>query len=57
VGLLYKKANLQKEEIGLIEVFDHMAYVAVKRKKINSVVSLLKNEKIKGRKYKLGVDE
>jgi ATP-independent RNA helicase DbpA len=57
VGLLYKKANLQKEEIGLIEVFDHMAYVAVKRKKINSVVSLLKNEKIKGRKYKLGIDE
>lgn len=57
VGLLYKKANLQKEEIGLIEVFDHMAYVAVKRKKINSAVSLLKNEKIKGRKYKLGIDE
>ncbi len=57
VGLLYKKANLQKEEIGLIEVFDHMAYVAVKRKKINSVVQLLKGEKIKGKKYKLGVDE
>ncbi|HEX7367015.1 MAG TPA: DEAD/DEAH box helicase [Pelobium sp.] len=57
VGLLYKKANLQKEEIGLIEVFDHMAYVAVNRKKINSVVQLLKSEKIKGRKYKLGVDE
>ncbi len=57
VGLLYKKANLQKEEIGLIEVFDHMSYVAVNRKKINSVVQLLKNEKIKGRKYKLGVDE
>lgn len=57
VGLLYKKANLQKEEIGLIEVFDHMAYVAVKRKKINAVVQLLKTEKIKGKKYKLGVDE
>lgn len=57
VGLLYKKANLQKDEIGLIEVFDHMAYVAVKRKRINSVVQLLKGEKIKGKKYKLGVDE
>lgn len=57
VGLLYKKANLQKEEIGLIEVFDHMSYVAVNRKKINAVVQLLKPEKIKGRKYKLGVDE
>lgn len=57
VGLLYKKANLQKDEIGLIEVFDHMAYVAVNRKKINKVVQLLKGEKIKGKKYKLGVDE
>lgn len=57
VGLLYKKANLQKEEIGLIEVFDHMSYVAIQRKKINGALALLKNEKIKGRKYKLGVDE
>ncbi len=57
VGLLYKKANLQKEEIGRIEVFDHMSYVSVVRKKINAVVQLLKPEKIKGKKYKLGVDE
>lgn len=57
VGLLYKKANLQKEEIGRIEVFDHMSYVAVVRKKINAVVQLLKPEKIKGKKYKLGIDE
>jgi superfamily II DNA/RNA helicase len=57
VGLLYKKGNLQKEDIGLIEVFDHMSYVAVKRVKVNTTLSLIKPEKIKGRKYKIGVDE
>lgn len=57
VGLLYKKGELQKEEIGLIEVFDHMSYVAIQRKKINNLLKLLKDEKIKGRKYKLGIDE
>ena len=57
VGLLYKKGELQKEDIGLIEVFDHMSYVAIQRNKINSLLKLLKDEKIKGRKYKLGIDE
>ncbi|MBK0381913.1 DEAD/DEAH box helicase [Pedobacter sp. SD-b] len=57
VGLLHKKADLQREDIGLIEVFDHMSYVAVKRTKINATLSLIKQEKIKGKKYKIGVDE
>lgn len=57
VGLLYKKGELQKEEMGLIEVFDHMSYVAIQRKKINNVIRILKDEKIKGRKYKLGIDD
>lgn len=57
VGLLYKKGELQKEEIGLIEVFDHMSYVALQRKKINNLLRILKDEKIKGRKYKIGIDE
>lgn len=57
VGLLYKKANLQKEEIGLIEVFDHMSYVAVSRKKAQQAINAIKNEKIKGRKYKIGLDD
>lgn len=57
VGLLHKKGNLQKEDVGLIEVFDHMSYAAVNRKKIHQVLNLIKNEKIKGRKYKIGIDE
>lgn len=57
VGLLYKKGNLQKEDLGLIEVFDHMSYAAVNRKKIHQVLNLIRNEKIKGKKYKIGIDE
>ena len=57
VGLLYKKANLEKEDIGLIEVFEHMSYVAVQRKKINQALGLIRPEKIKGKKYKIGIDE
>jgi len=56
-GLFYKKANLVKEDLGVIEVFDHMSYVAVKRKKSREVLNLVKNEKIKGKKYKVGIDE
>lgn len=57
VGLLYKKGNLQKEDLGLIEVFDHMSYASVNRKKIHQVLNLIRNEKIKGKKYKIGIDE
>ena len=48
VGFLAKKGNLQKEEIGRIDVKDHYAYAAVSRKKIKQVLSLVRNEKIKG---------
>lgn len=57
VGLILKKGNLKKEDLGLIEVFDHMSYAAVSRKKIHQVLNLIKNEKIKGKKIKIGIDE
>jgi len=47
VGLFLQKGNLKKEELGLIEVLDKMAFVAVNRNKAIRVVQLLKNEKIK----------
>lgn len=47
VGLLIQKGNLLKEEIGIIEVYDFTAYVAIKREKANSVLKLIKNEQIK----------
>jgi superfamily II DNA/RNA helicase len=55
VGLLLKKAGLQKEDVGLIEVKDQMSYVAVKRKMVNRILSALANEKIKNKKVKIEI--
>lgn len=53
VGLLIKKGNLQKEDIGLIEVKDQASYVAVKRKLVSSIISKLANERVKNKKVKI----
>ena len=55
VGLLLQKGKLQKDELGLIEVLDYSSYAAVDAKKIDSVLALIKNEKIKNRKVKMEV--
>lgn len=52
-GLLFKKAKLQKDDIGLIEVFDKVAYVAVDRQKAKNVIDRVNGERIK--KHKLRV--
>lgn len=50
VGFLMQKGNLNKEEIGLIEVKDFFSYVAVKRNRINELVRVVRDEKIKNKK-------
>jgi ATP-independent RNA helicase DbpA len=55
VGLLLKKGELAKEDLGLIEVLDYSSYAAVKRTHIERTVHLVKNEKIKGRKIKIEI--
>jgi superfamily II DNA/RNA helicase len=55
VGYLLKKGELQKEELGLIEVKDTTSYVAVSRKKVNALLNKLSNEKLKGKKVKMEV--
>jgi superfamily II DNA/RNA helicase len=55
VGLLMKKGKLEKDELGLIEVQDYASYAGVSRKKIDHVVKLLKNEKIKNKKIKIEI--
>ncbi|MEN0052232.1 MAG: DEAD/DEAH box helicase [Mucilaginibacter sp.] len=55
VGLLLKKAELAKEDVGLIEVLDHSSYAAVKRNRIERAVQLLKGEKIKNKKVKIDI--
>jgi len=53
VGMLLQKGGLAKDELGLIEVLDHASYAAIRTSKIGQVLSLIKNEKIKGRKIKM----
>ena len=55
VGFLIQIGNLQKEELGLIEVMDHSSYVAIKRKSVNKVMERTRNEKIKKKSIKIEV--
>ncbi len=57
VGLFLKKGKLKKDELGLIDVLDHAAFVAVQRHKVNQLMDLLKNEKIKGKKLKIEISK
>jgi superfamily II DNA/RNA helicase len=55
VGYLLKKGDLQKEELGLIEVKDTTSYVAVARNRVTDVLKRLSHEKLKGKKVKMEV--
>ncbi len=57
VGLLLQKGNLQKEELGLIEVLDYSSYAAVNINKAEALVYLIKNEKIKNKKVKIEISK
>lgn len=57
VGLLLKKGGLAKEDLGLIEVWDHSAYAGVKVNRIERLVSLVANEKIKGKRIKIEISK
>ncbi|MBI9034870.1 MAG: DEAD/DEAH box helicase [Bacteroidales bacterium] len=57
VGLLLQKGGLKKDELGLIEVLDHTAFVAVKRSKANKVLDLLMDERIKKKKVKIAISK
>lgn len=48
VGFLYKKGNLSKEDVGRVDVKEHYALVAVRRRKLKQMLNLIKGEKIKG---------
>jgi len=50
VGFLYKKGMLTREDVGAVEIKEHTSYVAVRRNKINQLLTLISGEKIKGMK-------
>lgn len=55
VGFLSNKAQLKKDDIGLIEVKDFFSFVAVRKSKAGHILQLIKNEKIKNKKVKIEI--
>ncbi len=55
VGLLLKKGELAKDDLGLIEVMDRSAYAAVKRNKVDRLLMRIADEKLKGRKIRIEI--
>jgi len=53
VGFLMQKGHLQKNELGLIQVQEQAAFVAVSRNKVGELVQTLQNEKLKNKKVKI----
>lgn len=55
VGFLSHVGKLAKEDIGLIEVKDFIAFAAIRRKKANTVLPLIERGSIKGKKAKVQI--
>lgn len=55
VGFLSNKGGLKKDDIGLIDVKDFFAFVAVRKSKASHTLHLVKNEKIKNKKVKIDI--
>jgi superfamily II DNA/RNA helicase len=55
VGFLTKKGELKKEDIGLIEVKDFISFVAIRKTKMNHLLHLIRDQKIKNKKVKMEV--
>ncbi len=55
VGFFSQKGKLEKGDLGLIEVKDFTSFAAVKRNKVQALLANIKEEKMKGKKYKIEV--
>lgn len=51
VGFLLQKGKIKKEELGLIEVKDHVSFAAVRKNKTKEMLQRVRDEKMKGKKY------
>ncbi len=54
-GLFFKQGMLQKEELGLIELKNDCAFIAVPYNKAQSLATTLNNSKIKKRKVRISI--
>jgi ATP-dependent RNA helicase DeaD len=55
VGFFSQKGNLEKGDLGLIEVKDFISFAAVKFNKVKDLLHAIKEEKMKGKKFKIEV--
>ncbi|WP_348825483.1 DEAD/DEAH box helicase [Flavobacterium aestuarii] len=55
VGFFSQKGKLEKGDLGLIEVKDFISFAAVKYNKVKELLYNIKDEKMKGKKFKIEV--
>ncbi|ELI6453986.1 DEAD/DEAH box helicase [Flavobacterium psychrophilum] len=55
VGFFSQKGKLEKGDLGLIEVKDFISFAAVKYKKVKDLLNNIRDEKMKGKKFKIEV--
>lgn len=55
VGFFSQKGKLEKGDLGLIEVKDFISFAAVKYNKVKGLLQNIRNEKMKGKKFKIEV--
>jgi ATP-dependent RNA helicase DeaD len=55
VGFFSQKGKLDKSDLGLIEVKDFISFAAVKSKKVKEFLANIRNEKMKGKKFKIEI--
>lgn len=53
VGFMFKKGQLAREELGMVEVKEYYSFVAIKAGRVKDVLRLVENEKIKNLKTKI----
>ena len=57
VGFMFKKGQLSREELGMVEVKEYYSFVAVKAGKVKELLKLIANEKIKNMKTRFELAE
>ncbi|KRB55867.1 DEAD/DEAH box helicase [Flavobacterium sp. Root186] len=55
VGFFSQKGKMEKDDLGLIEVKDFVSFAAVKFGKVKELLKNIKDEKMKGKKFKIEV--
>ncbi|PWJ57183.1 DbpA-like RNA binding protein [Dyadobacter jejuensis] len=55
VGFLIQKGQLDKQDLGLIEVKDTVSFVAIRSHKVDAMLVAVRVQKMKGKKFKIEV--